>query len=459
MAKANEKKADAKVKSPKTGEETKRQILTGTVSGFMEHFAGFGRIAKGTYATYRKMRANPTVALARAVATSPIRTATWSVVADDGVSEDYKTFIEEQAKKFWPEFIRQLLYSLDYGWMPFEKVWDVDREGRFVYRKLKPLYVDKTRIRIDIKTGAFAGVKNQAALLDPNKCFVFTYDGEAGDFYGRSRHENIRTTAYNEWIAISERRGKYFRKIAGILPMVEYPIGRSKNKDGVEKENYELAETLLTHLGEGNGVAMPNTLSQWAGDLARSGVDISQLKAWHISFLETKGTHAKGFTDTLRHLESQIMRGWLVPERAATEGQYGTKAESQTQGEIALVIADLLFEDIIRAVNWYIINPLLVYNFGAEVEDTVRLEPAGLDPLVREFFRKIVEKVLTAPANVGMFQDLVDVEALLEDVGLPKGEQTAPRAEPPAPEERGTEAAEKMARDIVANTLTSIHNG
>lgn len=447
-----------KAKKPLAGEETKRQVLTGTVSGFAESFAGFGALSKGTYLTYRKMRSNPTIALARAVATAPIRTAKWNIAADDNVPEEHTEFIESQAKVFWPEFIRQLLFALDYGWMPFEKVWDVNKDGRYIYRKLKPLFVDKTRIRIDNKTGAFAGVKNQDALLDPNKCFIFTYDGEAGDFYGRSRHENIRTTAWKEWEDTRERRGKYFRKIAGILPMVEYPMGETKNKDGMIKDNYELAETLLKHLGQGNGVAMPNTLSQWAGDLARSGVDISQLKAWHISFLETKGTHGRNFTDTLRHIESLLMRGWLVPERAATEGQYGTKAESQTQGGLALVIADLLFEDIIRTVNWYIINPLIVYNFGFEFENTIRLEPAGIDPLVREFFKKVVEKVLTTPANIGLFQDWIDMDALLEDVGLPKSQQTVTQAEPMEPPERGTAEAEKMARDIMTETLKSMRN-
>lgn len=446
------------VKKPPAGEETKRQILTGTVSGFMESFVGFGTVQRGTYTTYRKMRSNPTIALARAVATAPIRTAKWNIAADDNVPEEHTEFIESQTRVFWPEFIRQLLFALDYGWMPFEKVWDIDKDGRFIYRKLKPLFVDKTRIQIDVKTGAFAGVKNQDALLGSNKCFIFTYDGEAGDFYGRSRHENIRTTAYREWVDTRERRGKYFRKIAGILPMVEYPMGESKDKGGTVKDNYELAELLLKHLGQGNGVAMPNTLSQWAGDLARSGVDISQLKAWHISFLETKGTHARGFTDTLRHIESLLMRGWLVPERAATEGQFGTKAESQTQGGLALVIADLLFEDIIRTVNWYIINPLIVYNFGSEFENAIRLEPAGLDPLVREFFKKIVEKVLTTPANIGLFQDWINVDALLEDVGLPKSQQSVTGAEPMKPAERGTAAAEKMAKDIMVNTLAAIRN-
>jgi len=424
MAKQNQKP-----KLPEKGERTKTQTYVADVAGVISSFAGYGQAAIGTYKTYRTMRANPTIALARSVATAPIRTAMWSVVTADEVPEDIKVLVEKQIGSVWSQLIKNVLYALDYGWSPFEKVWNINDEGKLIYEKLKPLLVDVSVPLVDKKTGVFEGIRNMDVDLPPVKCFVFTYDGEAGNIFGRSRHENIRRTAWHHWQEISERRGKYAKKTAGIIPIVEYPEGEGQDETGSTKSNWELAKKVLSNLGMGNGVAMPNTMAAFAGDLARSGIDITQLKAWHIEFLESKGAHARGFTDMLRHLESLMMRGWLIPERAATEGQYGTKAESETQAELALVIADLVFLDILEEVSKQIVNPLVTYNFGQHYKDSVWLERGSIDPIQRIFFKEIIKAVLGEKSNIDLFLQWIDVNSLLDTVGLPKATEKIPTEE------------------------------
>lgn len=451
MAKKTKKAA---VKKPQTSEETGRQIQFSDVLGFISTFKGFGPPPAGLYKVYRQMRRNPTVALARALATAPVCTASWGISADDEATDDQVAFIEKEIESIWPEFLRNTLMALDYGWAPFEKVWE-EKDGKWHYKKLKPLLVDITNVLVDKDTGGFKGIKQVAFAknveLAPEYCFVFTHDGEAGDLYGRSRHENIRETAWHHWGEIAKRRAGYASKVAGITPLIEYPEGKSYDKSGAEQDNFDLAVKVLTQLGQGHGVAMPNTFSKWAEDLTRSGVDIGKLKAWQISFLEAKGAHGKSFSDMLRHSESLIMRGWLIPERTATEGQYGTKAESEAQGHFALMIADLLLEDIIRATNKYLVNPLLLYNFGEKAVNTIRLERGGIDPDLREFYRKLISKVLEAPANIDLFLDWVDVDRLMDNTEIPKAEEviniepTEPQDEtspniPPTDEDEATAA-------------------
>lgn len=429
-------------RKPKTGEQTKRQIPVSNVAGMVSTMTGFGQAPRGSYKTYRQMRANPTVALARAVAFAPIRTASWSIVADDDVPDDYVEFIEKQVKSFWPSFIKSVLFSLDYGWMPFEKVWAVV-ENRLVYEKIKPLLVDKTIPMVDKDTGRDAGLRQLDVNLPPENCFTYTYDKEFDNIFGRPRHENIRTSAWNQWQEISENRGKYAKKTSGIIPMVEYPEGTGRDAAGIEKPNFELAKNVLENLGRGNGVAMPNTMAAFAGDLARSGIDISKLKAWHISFLEGKGNHARGYSDTLRHLESLLMRGWLVPERTATEGQFGTKAESETQSEIALIIADLDFLDIIAETNIGLINPLVIYNFGSRYKDKIRLERGGIDPILRAFFKEIIKSILGEKSNIDLFLNWIDVNSLIDSVGLPKAQEKI------TTDETKAKAVEKKEKDDI----------
>ena len=82
---------------PATGESTRPQKLMGTVgiSGSLAGLPGFGRPAAGTITTYRLMRANPTIAIARMAATAPARAAKWSFEADDDAPSGAKDLIEQ----------------------------------------------------------------------------------------------------------------------------------------------------------------------------------------------------------------------------------------------------------------------------------------------------------------------------------------------------------------------------
>lgn len=415
------KKTAIKKSKPPKGEETKQQVIgmSDILSGTLFAIPGYGKPPPGTFKLYRRMRRNPTIALARAVSVSPIKATPWSIRKRDTGLDDVREFIKKEIDRLWPDLLHNILFALDYGFAPFEKVWEINTDGRFVYRKLKPLSVDMMNVQVDKKTGKFTGLKQASVELLPQKCFLYVYDKECGNYFGRSRHENIREFAWYPWVETAKKRAQYITKVSGVIPMIEYPIGKSETKDG-EKENSDLAAEVLKNLGKGHGVAMPNVFSKFAGDLQRSGVDLSQLKAWQISFLETKGRAGKEITETLRHCEALMMRGWLIPERAAIEGQYGTKAESETQGKWALLIANLLLEDIVRHVNKYIINPLLIYNFGEAAKDTIYMESVGLDPLVQSFYQEVIKSVLGNPNNTDLFLAMTDLNALFDKVGYPK---------------------------------------
>jgi hypothetical protein len=397
---------------PQLEEQTKEQVKGG-VTG-LNGESPFS--SSGTFSTYRKMRGNPTIALARMVATSPLRTASLSFESDDDTNDEVLSFVQGEIERLWPRLIKDTLFALDYGYVSFEKVWDV-RNGRYIYKKLKPLIPDKTEILIDKDDGGFAGLKQESVVLPPEKCFLFTCDGEAGEFHGRSRYENIRENAWNPWMDIAKQLSKFVSKVAGVTPLIEYPEGVSLDSSGQEVSNFDMAKRVLEKLGNANGVAMPNVFAKYANELAKSGVDLGQLKAWKISFLETSGQHAAQLTNTLRYYDSLLMRGWLVPERSAIEGQFGTKADAETHGDIVLLSAELLLDDILRDVNEYIV---LVYNFGQDYAGRVKVKQGGIDPAMKAFYQKIIESVLTNPANIDLLVGMTDLDAMLDNVGIPK---------------------------------------
>lgn len=418
------------------------EAIAGSVVGIASMLPGYASTAPGTYLTYRQMRGNPTIAIARAAATAPIRAAEISVEGPDATDEQVE-FIESVIMPLWPRFVRDAMFALDYGWQPFERVYGSE-DGYIVLKKLKPLAVDLSIVRVDEATGAFAGVDNGNAKLDASKAFAWTYDQEYDGYYGRSRHENIRDVWW-AWIELLRKEGQYVSKIAGVLPVITYPDGVGRDKNGRQVSNEDLATQVLSNLGRGSGVAMPNRLAEWAGDLMRGGVDVTQLAAWQIKFLESQGQHGSDMVGQMQHKEALMLRGWLVPERSVIEGRFGTKAEASEHTAMSVSIAQHDLFDLLRCVNEYIVDPLLALNFGPQARGTVSVTASPLIDDKALLARRVVEAVLTNPANLDMIATVVDLDTMIEQQGIPTTDVSLADAKGMLQPEPGPAADPKMA--------------
>lgn len=437
--KAQAKKATEK--QPKLGEKTGRQVPA-QVFGGLSRLEGFGRVEPGTYINYRNLRRNPTVALARAIFTAPIKAAAWSFERDDDVSDDILKDITDQVEPLRPWLLHNGMYALDYGHTDFEKVFIVDG-GRIRLQKCKPLLVEETQVRVT-DNGVFAGVRQPNlgnVMLPAEKVFHFTYDSEANNFNGRSWFENVRVVV-NAWDKTMERMGRYSNKVSGIIPQIFYPPGEDTDQEGNSNPNEDQAQKVLHSLGDGVGVAIPIQLLPWAQDALQAGVPIAELLSWKIKFLEPARAHGVEFVQMEKHLEALIMRGLLVPERVGIEGQFGTKAEAGEHAQICLQIAEEVLQDFVRHVNWYIVDQLLALNYGERFRGKVRIIPEPLVNEVRAFIFKMIESVLS-PQTVDVMPEWFDMDTLLDMTGLPKAAEvvTLSPAEAP-PEDMSREKAE-----------------
>lgn len=424
------------VEVPTPGEKTGPQQFTVGVGGVVAALPGFGRPSAGTFNTYRIMRSNPTIALARMAATAPIRAATYSFVGTEGAPLQQVEFVKQSLRPLLPRLINDALFGLDYGFKPFEKVWGVDR-GRLVYVKLKPLRVDKTVILVEKRHGNFVGLKQGDVELPRANSFVYTHDGEDGDCYGRSRHENVRENAWWPWMETLRKTGQYVSKAAGVLPIVRYLPGRYEDADGTKTDAHEIAQRLLSLLGQGSGVMHPIVMQKWAEDLIRNGnlspQAIETLMAWNIEFMEVSSGHGGEFISLLKHFEALMMRGWLVPERAATEGTFGTKAEAEAHASLAILAAEQVMRELLFQINEAIVDPLLVVNFGPQSDGNVRLIAAPLVDEQKLLSRQIVTKVLETPQNRDLLEREVDFQTMLDLADIPRAEGSMRLARTPIP--------------------------
>lgn len=400
---------------PDIGERTK--IQGGAVIGGIPSATILLR--PGTYATYRLMRTDPTIALARAVVMAPIQAAQWSVEAKDDTPDERVAFIKDQ-------FIEQrtliladaLRGGLDYGWQGWEKIFEL-RENRLRIRRFKPLLHDITHIEADKTTGNFMGYKQGEIIVPLENALIYTHDREGDNHYGRSRLENIRRT-WSGWMDCNDGAARYDKKIAGAWIVVHYPIGTSRDKDGTERPNWEIARDILNGIVASGQIAVPNSFAGEVDDLNNQRPEKRQ---WMIEVLEDKGGRQPQFIDRLRYLDSLKFRGMLRPERAAMEGQFGTKAESESQADMSLVEGEQLHQDIVRTINWHAVDQVLALNYGEESRGSVWLSPMPLQDAKRGTYQQIIAAMLQNPTTMLELFTEIDRDAVFDLLDIPKSEQ------------------------------------
>lgn len=397
-----------------TGEATtgRQAVYLGSLSQ-----GALPRSKRMSYRQARRIRSDPTVALARAAAIAPIVAAQWSVEAEPGTPEERVAFIRRTLLPIRQPLMQVACEGLcDYGWAPWEKVFEMRDDSRIVLKKLKPLLVDMTTIVVEEDTGAFAGLRQKDSIgntvdLELNYAFLANARVEGTDWYGVPLLENVEY-AHTRWETADERASQYDAKIAGANWVVHYPTGTSiLGTSGVQVDNATIAAQMLEQLKKSGGIAMPSDLID-----ASTGERVEQ---WRIELVGDTGTRQGSFIERLRYLDTLKVRALLVPERALTEGQYGTKAEAETHANIAIVTRQLEHEHITRLVNWHIVDQLLALNFGEEARGSVRVVAPPLSDASIAYVRDIYKALLADPSTLVSQADELDFPAMRQTLGLP----------------------------------------
>jgi hypothetical protein len=369
-----------------------------------------------SYDTYRTMRKDPTIALARAMAIAPIVAGEWMVEADDEIDEERVKFIQDQFLGIREPFIDSSLHGgIDFGWQPFEKIFE-EKDGKIILKKLKPLYHDITTILVDQKTGAFQGFQQRSEDLPLANSLLISFRVEGTKWHGQSLLENIRTT-YNQWTTASETAERYDAKLAGCQPVIKYPTSE-EYVDDTKTPNKTLAKQILQGLEAGSGITIPRSRVKYVGATNEAKED-----AWDVSLLTDSTTRQPGFRDRLDYLDKLKARGLQWPERSLLEGMFGTKAEAGIHQDLALTNADLIHRHVTRLLNWHCVDQILALNYGEDARGTVRLVAAPLVNIKLVFFREVLKKLLEKDAALMELYQMLDIDGLLDMLGLPKSEE------------------------------------
>lgn len=178
------------------------------------------------YDEYDKMRNDGQVKAALTVIKLPLLNATWGVESasdkpmDREIAERVEQNLLHEMTISWPDYLRQVLLMLDYGSMPFEKVWAIEG-GMVRLRKLAPRLPRTVVYWMTDSTGGLAGIQ-QMAIGGPKgfqivdipveKLLVFINDLEGSNFRGTSilrsayKHHYYKDNLYRVQAIALEKR-------------------------------------------------------------------------------------------------------------------------------------------------------------------------------------------------------------------------------------------------------------
>ena len=368
-----------------------------------------------TYATYRTIRKNSTVALARELAVSPIIASDWTIKADEGVPKEWENYVRDVFMPLRDEYLATALYfgDIDFGYQCWEKIIE-PHDGYLKLVRLKQLLHDITEICIGHK-GGFIGVRQVGQNLGLNNSIHCGFRVEGSYLYGIPLLENIRTI-YNMWTDCNEGARRYDRKIAGSHIVVEYPPGSAFDRYGKETENAILANQILQTLESAGGIAIPRDLAAYMQLLNTND------PGWKIWIMDQGGGHQHSFTDRLEYLDKQFTRGLHIPERAILEGRHGTLAEAEAHGDVIFTIQDIKHRRVTEELNRQAVKQMLYLNFGKEAikggHPRVKLVASPIADKQKMLFTQLYTQLLGSPAGQ---QELasIDMKSMRDQLGIP----------------------------------------
>lgn len=357
------------------------------------------------------IKKHPTVVITRAFAVAPMLACEWIVTTNEDAPPDAKKLIEDLVLPLKDTYMPGAAFGCwDNGWQAWEKIANVDAQGRWYISKLKQLLHAKTDLKVD-PSGALLSVKNYEVELPIEACLVNYINVEGTNWYGRGYLESI-LQPYGWWMSTNEAAIRHDKKIAGAHWVVTYPPGQSMY-DGVMTPNFEIAKIILASLTSSGSIILPANVSQML-----EGVGGKE-SGWNVDIKSAYPTAGVAFLDRLRYIDNLIARGGEVPERAVFESQYGTKAEAGEHIDWSITNAERRSRDLIGQLNWYVVNQVLFNNFGPGVENTVKVEVSDINQAKRGRMWSVYQSLVTDPSIKGQEYANVDTRGILDALGIP----------------------------------------
>jgi hypothetical protein len=368
------------------------------------------------------MRKHPRIAHARAQVMSPIIANAWGWETREGTPDAWVDMVRDMFEPQRMDIVENALFALDYGHAAFEKVWEV-RDGIYWLAKNKPLSVDTSHILVDKATGEFAGIRYGSGdeWLDRRKSWLFPYGGEAGELYGQSRLENLRETAWRDWLDCATQLYKLAEKASGIIPVVKTPAGTFKDSAGNNVTWKSNAETAINALRNARGVWFP-TLAV-PENRTPDNIALAKISLIDIDVLDLgdQGPAITAILSRMRHDEELMFAGYLRSPRTGMDATGGnSQADAVQHTDTDTTDPELVAAKIAMACARQAVDDVLAINKGEKARGAVWPVPAKMRDVNREVHLKILDAILADPMLRPAYIAQLDNDAMTTQFNIPK---------------------------------------
>lgn len=453
--------------SPSLGEQTGEQIpgrhtinygnnafLWGN-GGSIENpmgFPGYNALYCGTYPVYRWMLQHPVLRLVRSIGTADIECSKWEY---EGERPEDVALVAANMDVLRPSLMSDFFTrGRDFGWQGGEVIWEVRGDTTWLSR-VKPLLVDCTDILRDEHGNATGLInyrpvgisENFGLMLNPNdipenrdpmhevrlacpfKAFRYVHDSEAGYLYGRSWLENVRMTAWRDWLDCAQQLQKLGAKITGIQLILTSPAGTFPGPIGADGKPTAISyrdtcKNIITELANGApGAWMPSIN---LGLDAKGNVNLMKVMVELINksmigheLLDHGSTTPAivGILERMKHDEELMFMGGGVPSRVGMEAKHGAKADAQEHTDTATKISEMNDLDFARQCQ-PLVDAILILNRGKARAGTVRIKPPSLVDKKTGYARAFMLAALNDPDIATEMMRTIDVDHELDFIGF-----------------------------------------
>jgi hypothetical protein len=305
----------------------------------------------------------------------------------------------------WDDFLRQALLMLDFGHMPFEKVWEL-RDERWTWRKMGPRLpasIQEWHIKTDgeldfLRQSASNGEAFRTVDIPADKLLVFTYEKEGSNYRGIS----LLRAAYKHW---------YYKNNL-------YAI------DGMAAERHGLGLAAFTY---------PDTATTAQKDAIKNiGERLHAHERAYIAHPDSIKFDLKGVQGQLHdimrsidHHDLQIVRSILAQFMNLGAKSTGSYALSQDQSQFFLMALQSVGRNVCNTINRHAIREMVDYNWN--VDKYPKLTVSGLDSPDMMGYAQAIASLVTAGA---ITSDLETENELRRMVKLPAKKGQRPEVQP-----------------------------
>lgn len=322
---------------------------------------------------YDMKRADGTVRGALRLVKTPVMAARWFVepASDSTIDKNIAKFVENNLFNLlnmpFERVLEDALLMCEYGYMPLEKVYAQDSDGKIILKKLAPRHPLDIQEWLFDKEGGPNGVVMNATeangfsqvFIPISKLVVFTLEQEAGDIRGISllrsafKHYFYKDTLYKIDAIQKERHG------IGV-PIIKLPLGYTE-------ADKNLAENLGRNLrtNERAHITIPSN--------------------WEVSFAKLEGQPVDCMK-SIEHHNNQIMTNILAP----FYDDPNAKEDSMTMFYKA---TRYIASTVAGTFNRYVIKQLVDFNYSRGQYPILRARRIGENEDLRTWsfaFRNLV---------------------------------------------------------------------